>query len=133
MSKQQRGSSLLEVMVSMLLSSVAALALSLTTTVGYTLVRETEKRAVAHQLALNKIERLKLTDPYSLTAIGHSEVVSEGGYHFYMETAFDTTSVSADWWFVTLTVYPSTPNGNVIDGEPALSTLRTALVPWKKR
>ena len=133
MKPSQAGSSLLEVMVSVTLSSIAALALGLSTTTGYRLVHANERKALANQAALNMIEELRLADPKSMPFYLPSKEASFGPFHFYIQTRLKSSSARNDWWIVDVDVYSSTGGDTPVYGEAPITTLRTSMIQWNKR
>lgn len=77
--RHERGTSLVEVLVSIAVSAIVGLALSQSSTVGYSLLRDARERALVQQVVTSAIEELSLSDPRALSARTYSEQISRKG------------------------------------------------------
>jgi len=133
MINQQNGSSLIEVLVSVALSSIAALGLSMSTTIGYKLVHRSTQQALAYNVAASRIEQIKLSSPAWSNVVDTWEPLVIGQFPFVRHTKMDAyggsalTSITAR-----VSVYPGTEVNRTSPGAP-LSSLQTTIIPWKKR
>lgn len=118
----EAGFSLTEVLVSMVLASIVALSLSKGTSVGYTLLRDSRRTAVARQITASKVEELALSDPAVLTTQSYSETVTQNGYTLTRSVSITANSDGSA--SVTITAAPSGAGTSVL----ATSTAR--LTSW---
>lgn len=118
----EAGFSLTEVLVAMLLASIVALSLSKGTSVGYTLLRDSRRTAVARQITASKVEELATSDPAALTTQSYSETVTQNGYTLTRSVSITAnTDGSAS---VTVTAAPSGA------GTTVLATTTARLTSW---
>jgi Tfp pilus assembly protein PilV len=74
----QRGSSLVEILVSIVVTGIVAMALSNFSSVGYRLLTDSRERAIAQQVVASTIEELSLRDLNLLTSSTYSDQITRG-------------------------------------------------------
>lgn len=80
MRSTERGSSLVEILVSIVITGIVALGLSHFSSVGYRLLTDSRERAIAQQVVTSTIEELALCDPNLLSTLTYSEPISRGRF-----------------------------------------------------
>lgn len=78
MGYNQRGSSLVEILISIVVTGIVGMGLSSFSSVGFRLLKDSRERAIAQQIVASTIEELSLRDLNLLTPSTYSDQVTRG-------------------------------------------------------
>jgi Tfp pilus assembly protein PilV len=122
---QETGSSIVEVLVSILITGVVGMGLSQSTSTGYKLLKDSRDRALVQQVVTTTLEQLSLSDPSTLTTTTYSQSVSRGLVTVTQTISITTNADRSVSLLVTGTI------GGENSNPRATTSMSTRLTPWR--
>lgn len=122
--REQRGYSIIEVLVATVLLSLVSLGLASSTTTSYVTLKRTLRHAAATELAQSKMEELAAINPLSLSAANNA---TETGVISHAMTFTRTTTVAVNSDGSRLVTVAVTGDAVGMGGK---ATLASTFTPW---